>query len=365
MPGAATIENEEVQTDSRRAAIEAAFTAAENPDPGPVDKAPPQDGTSAPRSEKPAPDPTPGEAADKPVEGLAGEEPPAEEEDTGPKFSVDKPPQSWRGPQKAKWAALDPDIRQEVIRREREVTTVLNQSADARKLASVYQQVTQPFAARFQAMKVHPLAAIQELLRTDHILTTAPKNQKAALVAKLIADYEVDVEALDLALSGQPAKDPVNEQVERLVEQRLQPFKQFMTRQQQLEQQQLQEQDNQFTQKLNEMAADTVKYPHFADLKGDMADIIEFQAKKGVYLSLEQAYNRAIAMNPDLSQSVTLQANNDKARQSAQAANARAQKALKASSSVSGAPNGPPVGAPPANDRRATISAAFDAASGR
>jgi hypothetical protein len=107
------------------------------------------------------------------------------------------------------------------------------------------------------------------------------------------------------------------------------------------------------------------KYPHFADLREDMADLIEISAKRGVYLSLDQAYSRAIAMNPDVSQQLAAQRDTEAKKAAAQTANARAQRALNASKSVGGAPTGAPSGSSPATDRRATIAAAFDAAGGR
>ena len=182
-----TADNEVVD---RRAAIEAAFSAQEEapsiaptPAPAPVaEKAP------APDAEPAAPAP-----AEPPTTSAApkDEAPEKVEDDNEPKFSVDRPPQSWRAPQKAKWAALDPEVRQEVIRREREVTKVLGDTAQARKVANEFHQVVQPFAARFQALNVNPIQAVQELLKADYVLTSAPRVQKAQYMAKLIKDYDI------------------------------------------------------------------------------------------------------------------------------------------------------------------------------
>lgn len=345
-----------VVVDDRRAAISAAFDTVEKASASSTETPPAKAEPAVAESEPTGGVLPPGNDESKPVEGVDAEEKP----DEGPKFSVDKAPQSWRGPQKAKWATLDPDVRQEVVRREREITTALSESAGARKLAQQFQQVVQPYTARFQSLNAHPLQAIQGLLNADHVLSTAPKVQRAQLVAKLISDYDVDIETLDLVLAGKKLPDEVDDKVEALVQKRLQPFQQFMTQAQKEQSERAAAAEAEYAKTVKAMETDEVKYPFFTDVRQDMADIIEFQSKKGVYLSLEQAYNRAIAMNPDLSSQVASRLNEQPSAEAA--AHARAQAALKASKSVKGAPGTVVPGASKVNDRRATIAAALDAA---
>lgn len=359
----------------RRAAISAAFDAADNEESQSGASAP--EPTAKPAAAKPSDkptgddtdsdDPTPQGDEKKPLtkDTKADEEPTNDGDDQSTKYPVDKAPQSWRGAQKAKWNTLDPDVRQEVIRREREITRTLSETASARQLASQFHQTIQPFAARIQSLNVHPLQAIQRLLAADHTLHTGTKAAKATALAKIIADYDVDIEALDNALAGRPQPDPVDEKVERLLQQRLAPFQRMMTEQQQAQQQRVQQTDQELATTLQSMADDTEKFPYFNEIRGDMADIVEIQAKKGVYLTLEQAYNRAIAMNPEINQQVSAQRESEATKLAARQANERAQKALKASKSVGGSPGGVPSGATDVTDRRATIAAAFAEASGR
>lgn len=351
------------EVEDRRATIEAAFAAVEE---GQTQE--PKvlvDSTSQVAPPIETVDKAP---ADKTPTELVVDKPPADktpvEETTEAKFSVDKPPQSWRPAQKAKWGALDPEVRQEVVRREREMTRTLSDTAQARQLATAFNATVQPFAARIQSMNAHPMAAVHELLKADHILSTAPKAKRAEFMAQLISDYDVDVVELDRALSGKPQANPVANEVERMVQERLAPFQNFMASQQQQEQHRQQAQYTTVAQQMEAMEADP-KFPHFSEVRGDMADVIEIQAKKGVYLTLDQAYNRAVAMNPDVSQKVGQQSDTDAKKNAAQLANARAQRALNASKSVGGAPNGVPNGQSLPDDRRATIAAAFDALGGR
>ena len=151
---------------------------------------------------------------------------------------------------------------------------------------------------------------------------------------------------------------------EQLLQQRLAPFQQFMS-QTAAERQRAREREQAELGETISSMADNPKFPYFEDVRAEMGDIIDLSAKRGVYLSLEQAYSRAIAMNPEISQAVAASAEQEAKRVAAEAANARAQRALRASKSVGGSPSGLAPSVPPATDRRATIAAAFDALEGR
>lgn len=281
--------------------------------------------------------------------------------------NADRPPQAWKPAQKAKWAALDPDIRQEVLRREHETTRVLNDSAQARQLAQAFNNEVQPYMARLNSMNAHPLVAVRELLKADHLLTTAPPTQRAQYMAKLITDYGVDIQALDAALSGRVQQDPaeqLNAKVDQLLQQRLAPFQQFLSAQQQQQRAQQQQQQAEIAQAVESMASDA-KYPYFDQVRETMADIIELGITRNRTVSIETAYNQAVAMDPIVSQEAATRAATEAQATAAAKLNGRAQRALNASVSVGGAPSGVVGGTPSANNRRATIAAAFDAVGGR
>ena len=348
---------EDTTPDDRKSAIEAAFEQHEAP---PED--PPVKETTPEVSQE-----TPEEAAtENPKEPGEEKEPPAEE--PAPAEKVDRAPQSWKPIARAAWDKIDPIARAEIMRRENQTTRVLDESANARRFAEEFQKVTQPFSARLQALNAHPLAVYQELLKADHLLSTGSKTERATLVAKLVKDYDVDIEALDNALAGRVSQEAqaapqaqIDAQVERLLEQRLAPFKTLLEREQQREQQ-----TNQVVATtIQQMAANHEKYPYFHDVREDMADLLELAARKGRTLTLDEAYNQATLLDPDISKLVQTRTQATQAAQSATKANALAQRAKRASVSVGGAPSGLVSGSPAAGDRRAAIEAAFDAASGR
>ena len=273
--------------------------------------------------------------------------------ETKPVIKTDPAPQSWKAGVKAKWDRLDPEVRQEVMRREKQTVQVLNESAQARHMSDAFQKTVQPYMARINSVG-DPMVAVKNLLHSDHLLSTAPQHQRAGMIAKLIHDYGVDIQTLDSVLSGQvSAVDPVQSKVDALLAQKLAPYEQFMAQQRQMAAQQEQAQTQGLQQTIEKMANDP-KFPHFERVRGDMADIIELSTRKNLPITIEQAYNKAIQLDPEISKA-----------SAAAKANAIAQRAKKASSSIGGAPSGLLSGSSTSNDRRATIAAAFDALGGR
>lgn len=355
--------NDTAVLDDRRAAIEAAFETHEetSDDASSVVHQPPAEDTAKVGATPPSDDGQQGQGSkvEKPIVEVDPTDTPA------PTVSVDKPPQSWRAPQKAKWATLDPEVRQEVIRREREITRTLGETSQARQFATQFAQTIQPYQAHLQSMGAAPIQAVERLLQADYLLSTAPRDKRAQLMAKLIADYDVDVNALDSALAGKPVGDPMESKVEQMLAQRLAPLQQFLAQQEQARRAREEAEAAQVSTTIEEMASDATKYPYFDAVREDMADLVDLSAKRGIYITLPQAYTRAIAMNPEVSQQVAAQREAEAKKAAAQTANARAQRALKASVSVGGSPSGVPSGTSVASDRRATIAAAFDSVEGR
>jgi hypothetical protein len=332
------------------------------PPPSPSPEPPSAEPPSAEPPAEPQPQAQP-QPAEQPVEQPTEPQPPAEEKDEEEpqergqqRFSVHRAPHSWQT-QEAKdaWRHVPHAARAEIIRREREVMRVLGESGQARQVAKRFAEVIRPYEARIRSTGLDPLRAVDELMKADHVLSTAAPAKKAALVAQIVKEYGVDIAELDSALAGQPSGDPVAERVEQLVQQRLQPFQSFVQQQAQFEAQRRQAEQAQHAQAVQKMAVDP-RYPHFDDVREVMADLIEAAGNRGLALSLDEAYKRAIAIDPRFAVSMQGQA---------QAANARAQKALNASVSVGGAPNGGPAASKPGADLRSTIEAAFQQASGR
>lgn len=275
------------------------------------------------------------EPADTPVQ--KAEIPPTKaEEPLAPgQHRVDRAPASWRKEAKGEWASVPLHIRQEVHRRELEINRALQESTQARQNYDQIQQVIAPFTARLNSLNATPVQAIDTLLRADYTLATAPKEQRAQFMAKLIRDYDIDIVALDAAIVGgqqgqyQPQQQPdITQLIQQQLQQALAPIYQERQQAQQTQQQQA-------IQTVEQMALDP-KYPYLDEVREEMADLIEVSSRRGIYLSLDQAYSKAIQLNPDVSAQVQRQATMTQANQQ----HLQAQKAKVAASSVTGAPAG-------------------------
>jgi hypothetical protein len=219
-----------------------------------------------------------------------------------------------------------------------EVEKVLKETAPLREQIQEIQSVVSPFMARIQAAGVTPVQAMHELFKADFVLATGTPQSKAQMLAKLVNDYGVSIEDLDAAIVAsmqgrqqqqQPQGfDPnyVNQLVQQQLQQALAPIYQ---ERQQREQAVVQ----QAAQTVEQMALNP-QFPYFEDVRQEMADLIEVASKRGVVLSLEDAYTKAVAINPDISGQQSRQATMTQANQQHQ----QAQRAKLAASSVNGAP---------------------------
>lgn len=238
-----------------------------------------------------------------------------------------KAPQSWKPAAREKWASLPPETQAEVWRREKEVAHVLQETATARKVATEFEETIKPYVPLFQAEGAAPIKAIGNMLQTVAALARGAPQQKAAVVAQLIKAYGVDIQALDSVLSGEaPAATPhaPAEYRDPRVDTLLQQL-QATQRQQAMAVQQ---------KAAQEVEAAKGELEFLDDVREDMADLIEVASRRGVELSLKDAYTRAVAMNSELSAILEQR----KAAQAAETANAATQRAKAASSSVRSSP---------------------------
>jgi hypothetical protein len=276
----------------------------------------------------------------------------------GGRFRVDRAPQAWKGDVREKWSDLPLNVRSEIVRRERAFDSAMRESAGARDFAVKFQQLVDPHKNQFPGGNV--VQGVKSLLVADQLLSSKDKKQQAQAAAKLLASYNVDINALDEALASDPVaaagNNPVVAAVREELNRRLpqqQPVQQY---------QQPVADDSALEQTLTTMAKDTKNYEFFFDVIDDMADIMELSARRGVALTPQQAYSRAVNSNPDLASIVDARNAERLKREAAQKLNEQAAAAKKAAVSVSGAQMGKPTTQVSGNsvDLRGTISAAMD-----
>ena len=280
--------------------------------------------------------------------------PPAAPEAPKPPEVQAKAPQSWSPAVREKWASVPPEVQAEVMRREKETAVALQQSADARRVASELEKVVAPYAAMMRAEGAAPMAAIGNLLQTAQQLRTAPPAQKAALVASIVQQFGVDIEALDAALTGQAPQQ--QRQPEAYRDPRVDSLMQRIEAAEQAKAQAVQQEG---FQQIQEFVA-SGEGEFLEDVREVMADLLEVAARRGVALSVKDAYHQAVRLDPKVA---GVFAQREAAKSSA-TATAATQRAKVAASSVKGQPAGASEASKPSG-LRAHLEAAIGGLSGR
>lgn len=330
------------------AATPAAPAAA--PEPPPAEAPASESDASATPAATEAPAPAPGGAEQPPtVNPVHTSVTPTADTPAAPKAPEVRAPQSWKPALREHWSKVPPEVQAEVVRREREVQSALQEASEAKRTAGAFQQVLSPYMGMIQAEGQDPIKAVAGLLQTAAALRTAPPAHKAALVAQIITGYGIDVEAINAVMQGQaPQQQPTqtqhfdpNDLIRQAEERVVQRF------QQQAKQATYRSAQGEFEQFVSSGSAEFLD-----DVREDMADIMELAAKRGRKISLQDAYETACKQNPDVSKVLEQRAKHAQAT----ATNAATQRAKAAASSVQSRPASAPLAAN-AGDVRSDLEA--------
>lgn len=266
-----------------------------------------------------------------------------------------KAPNSWKATGRDVWKDVPEAARAEIMRRESDMGRLMNDSAQHRKTAEGFQQAVQPFLSQIQAEGVSPPQAVYNLLQTAASLQGGSALVKAQTITRLIGAYGVDIQTLSDVLTDkhEPSEeDRVNAQVDA----RMAPFN--AQQQQQAQQAQQYEADNR-AQIRAETDVWTQSAEFITEVGADMADLLEMAGTRNQELTLQDAYDKACRMNPEVHKIITQRAGAEKAKERAKANKSK----RKAGSSVSGTVSGSP-GAMQNNSLRGALEAAWDEAEG-
>lgn len=263
---------------------------------------------------------------------------------------AEKAPQSWSPAAREKWSATPPEVRAQIAKREREITTALNESAPARKFHSDFREAIAPYAPMLG--NAEPLPVVRSLLQTAHQLAYAPPAHKAAMLAHLVTSYNVPIEELAAALDGKAAapgapargaqgpgaiRDPRVDEI--------------LARDQLREKQRNDALMAGAKAKLEEFAK---KHEFFEDVRLKMAHLHEAMTKDGLKPTPEELYALACQATPEVAAIL-------KQRGPTPQANAKAstQQARNAASSIRGNP-APVAKSGQPDDVRSTVAAALN-----
>ncbi|HEY6093433.1 MAG TPA: hypothetical protein VIU93_00635 [Gallionellaceae bacterium] len=250
-------------------------------------------------------------------------------------------PKSWKKELAEKyWNNIDPELQEEILRREEAVSQGFERYKGDSQYASELRSVLEPYGEYFNQLGVTPTHALSHLMNTEYRLRNGSPYEKTQMFHELARSYGVDL--------GQVAQQPHD------------PSFQLMNRLQQLESQltnyqgyQQQAQEERLRGEIESFAS---THEHLDAVRDDMALLLQ----AGKAQDLQSAYDVAIRMNPELFNTIQereRQANEAKRREDAD----RAAKAAKAAAvSVRGSPAGATATQVPPGSLRDALERAVD-----
>jgi hypothetical protein len=233
------------------------------------------------------------------------------------------PPNTWTAAAKAKWKELPADIQSEIAKREADVEKGFTRLDEERSVGKSFKEVVSPYMPMIQSEGSTPIVAIQSLLNTAYKLRTATAQEKGQMLMDLAKQYGADLSTVS---QGQPQTDPNTQAIHRELADVKARLNGFLTEREQQEQ-------GTITSLIDAFAADP-KNVHYEAVKADMAALL----RAGRAKDLQDAYDKAVWASPDIRSTLLEQQLADKEAKRVAEAREKADKARKASVSISGSP---------------------------
>ncbi len=338
----------------------------------PMSLPPKEDDDSTPESPTETPSKGDGEpepTSEPPAEDPPAEDPPAEDPDITPTpegepvadpaptdkvaEKLAKAPVNWNPAAREGWKELPEEVRAQIHKRETEMNRSHMAGSENRKAGEEFNALAGRYSAIFAAEGIQsPLEGFERVLQTMATLRMGSTEQKAMQIANFIKAYDIDIAALDDLLvgrkpgAGNGAQPPVSAQLTQMLDERMQPVNDLLNR--------IQTADANNASRIEENASVDVNAfgegkEFFEDVRMDMGDLMDMAAQREQTMSLDQAYKKACALSPEISQILTTRE-----------AQTSLPNKLEAASSIRGKKSG--SGAPPGDlSMRATIEQLWDA----
>jgi len=250
-----------------------------------------------------------------------------------------KPPASWKKEYHEVWNKADPALREYAFQREEQMRAGVEPLLTKAQLADKISEVSKPYLATIQGLGIDVPTAVKGLMEADHTMRTAQGQDKLAYFARLAQNYGVDLQALAGASPQQTAVDPNYHALQQqMLQMRGEMEGQRLAREQ--------AEADTITSEIRTFAQDK---EHFEAVRPVMVQML----RSGLAKDLNEAYTKAIRLDPAISSQMAQQGQVDAAKRAA--ADRAAKSARAAAVSVRGATPGSPT-TPKAQDRRSMLS---------
>jgi hypothetical protein len=257
-----------------------------------------------------------------------------------------RPPASWRKDFHDVWQKADPKMQEYAWQREEQMRAGVEPLLAKAQFADTMQEAIEPYLPTIQGMGLTPEKAVSALMQADYTLRTAPPQQKMQLFAQLAQSYGINLGAM----GANPQAAPQNS-VDPLVWQLQNELNNVRGEVMGWKQQQEMQQNQQLLGEINQFS---LKADHFEEARPTMIQLLQ----SGMAETLEQAYDKAIRLNPDLFEQVSKAQQAEQAAKQAKEYNRAAKAARAAAVSVRSATPSANT-APKAANRRALLEEAF------
>jgi len=214
-----------------------------------------------------------------PSEG--GDAPEVPAESVVPSAPAKPAPTTWRAEAQATWDALPDLVKDEVIKRETDIMKGIEQYKGDASIGKVLKNSLTPHMQLFQQHNINPIKHVEELLSLSAGLVTGTPEHRRETIAALAQQFGVDLSDYAPAYVD-PTVDKLQKEVQSL---RQAQQTQFQAAQQ--------ARFAEVSAQVTKFASDASK-PHFADVLDDMTQLV----KSGQAATLEDAYEKAIWLNP-------------------------------------------------------------------
>jgi hypothetical protein len=260
-----------------------------------------------------------------------------------------RPPASWKKDYHEAWQTADDRFKEYAWQREEQMKAGLQPFVEKAKFADQIQEVLNPYMNTIQGLGIDAPKAVKALMEADHALRYSNPQEKRQYFSRLAQSYGVNLSEMGNDLPQQ-VLDPTIYALQNELNNVRGEVANWKQQQEQQQNQLLLGEINNFSQKVD----------YFEEARPAMIQLLQ----SGMASSLEDAYEKAIRLTPELFEShqKSLQAQAEESKRNA--ANNAAKKARAAAVSVKGSTPGT-VTNTKAQDRRSLLAEQFDNISDR
>lgn len=221
------------------------------------------------------------------VSEVAGEVKAPETSEPTPQVADDFP-KTWRKEASAHWAALPSEVKAEVLKRESDIFQGLETYKVDANFGKSVKAVVAPYEQTLREGNLDPVRIIQGLMSSHHVLATGTPQQKAELFQRIAKDYRVDLSSLGVPAAG--GEPPYVDPAVAALQTQLQAVQSQLST---AEQQRATQHRAEVTKQVDAFAADP-KNIYWGDVADEMSQLLA----KGVVGTLQEAYDKAVWLNP-------------------------------------------------------------------